>query len=200
MFSNKVKQDALKARKKDEREIQNNILSYLRDLVCLLAGVLLVFSLLFRMVIVSGESMENTLLDGDWLLLLSNTFYLEPKQGDIVVAGKDSFLNGEPIIKRVIATEGQTVDIDFALGIVSVDGKVLEETYTSTPTNIDEGIQFPITVEKGCVFVLGDNRNDSKDSRSPEIGQIDCREILGKAIFLLYPSGNHDYTRIGVLS
>ena len=181
-----------------------SVLSYLHDLVFGLVGVLLVFMFLFRMVVVSGPSMKQTLQDGDRLILLSNILYTNPKYGDIVVASKDSFKDGEPIIKRVIATEGQTVDIDFEEGIVYVDGVALAESYTNTPTNLYEGTSFPLTVEKGHVFVLGDNRNDSLDSRSSNIGQIDKRELLGKAIFLAIPglseeSGKRDLNRIGVL-
>ena len=182
----------------------NNILPYLKDVVFLISGVLLVFSLLFRLVIVSGPSMNDTLVDGDWLLLLSNVFYNDPKRGDIIVASKDSFKNGTPIIKRVIATEGQTVDIDFQLGVVYVDGEALDEPYTLTPTNMFEGVSFPLTVSNGCVFVMGDNRNESKDSRSTEIGLIDDREIIGKAVFIMIPGDDggeldRDFTRIGVL-
>ncbi len=181
------------------------ILSYLHDLTFLIAGVLLVFSLLFRVVVVSGPSMDTTLTDGDWLLLLGNVLYQEPKHGDIIVASKDSYDNGTPIIKRVIAKEGQSVDIDFEAGVVYVDGEALEEPYTLTPTNLQEGIEFPLTVDEGCLFVMGDNRNVSKDSRSTEIGLIDKREILGKAIFLFFPGNNggkvsRDFDRIGGLS
>ena len=180
------------------------ILSYLHDLTFLIAAVLIVFSLLFRVVVVSGPSMNNTLIDGDWLLLLGNVFYKDPQPGDIIVASKDTFDDGKPIIKRVIATEGQEVDIDFGSGVVYVDGNKLDEPYVNTPTNLDEGIDFPLTVEEGCVFVMGDNRNVSKDSRSAEIGQIDCREILGKAIFLFFPGKNQvlgrELNRIGVLT
>ena len=183
----------------------SNALDYLRDLVSILSGILLVLLLLLRVVVVSGPSMKNTLIDGDYILLLSNVFYTEPTQGDIVVASKNSFKNGEPIIKRIIATEGQEVDIDFDAGMVYVDGVALDEPYTLTDTNLEEGVQFPLTVNDGCVFVMGDNRNESKDSRNPEIGQIDCREIVGKAVFLLFPGSNkntvkRDFGRIGVLS
>ena len=184
---------------------QKNVLLYLHDLVFLLAAVILVFLLFFRVVVVSGTSMNNTLLDGDYLLLISDVFYRQPKQGDVIVASKESFDNGAPIVKRVIATEGQTVDIDFELGIVYVDGLALHEPYTLTPTNLFEGINFPVTVEEGCIFVMGDNRNDSKDSRNPQIGQIDCREVLGKVVFLFLPGTNYgeyrwDINRIGVVS
>lgn len=184
--------------------ITKTILSYLRDFVALLAGVVLIFSLLFRVVVVSGPSMKNTLYNGDYILLLNSALYNEPKYGDIIVACKDSFNHGEPIIKRVIATEGQTVDIDFEAGIVYVDGVALDEPYTNTPTNVQEGMRFPLVVNEGCVFVMGDNRNSSKDSRSLEIGQIDKREILGKALFLVFPGSpnqetERDYSRIGAL-
>lgn len=183
---------------------QKNILSYLHDLVFALVSILLVFMFLLRMVIVSGPSMKQTLLDGDRLILLSNVLYKNPKYGDIVVASKDSFKDGEPIIKRVIAIEGQKVNIDFEKGIVYVDDIPLDEPYTNTPTNLMEGTIFPLIVEEGCVFVLGDNRNDSLDSRSFEIGQIDKRELLGKVIFLAIPgvdeeTGKRDLDRIGVL-
>ena len=179
---------------------------YLHDLIYMLAGVMIVFLLVFRIVIVSGSSMYSTLRNGDWLLVSSSVFYQSPQAGDIIVASKDSFDDGEPIIKRVIATEGQTVDIDFETGIVYVDDVALQEDYTYTPTNVEEGIVFPIKIADGCIFVMGDNRNGSKDSRHPEIGMIDEREILGKAIFLIFPGtgeGNNiaprEFDRIGAL-
>ena len=180
-------------------------LANLHDIVFLVAGVLLVFSLLFRMVVVSGPSMKNTLIDGDWVLLMGNVLYNNPKQGDVIVASKKSYDDGKPIVKRVIATEGQTVDIDFDEGVVYVDGNALDEPYTLTATTLFEGVNFPLTVEEGCIFVLGDNRNESKDSRSKEIGLIDCREVLGKAVLILFPGnekGNmeRDLGRIGVIS
>ena len=188
----------------EQESWQKSVLLYLHDLVYMLAAIMLIFLLLFRMVIVSGSSMYATLRDGDWLLLISNVFYQEPEYGDIIVASKDSFNNGEAIVKRVIATEGQIVDIDFNAGIVYVDGKALEEPYTFTPTNIPEGMVFPLLVQKNCIFALGDNRNGSKDSRHPDIGLIDEREILGKAIFLLLPGSEEfigrDFNRIGALN
>lgn len=194
--------------KKKEEPItwQKSLLLYLHDLIHLLAVVMIVFMLLFRIVIVSGSSMYSTLWNGDWLLVTGSVLYQEPKAGDIIVASKDSFNDGEPIIKRVIATEGQTVDIDFEAGVVYVDGKALEEDYTYTPTNVQEGIVFPVTIADGCIFAMGDNRNGSKDSRHPDIGMIDTREILGRAVFLMFPGmgedGNEaprDFDRIGVL-
>lgn len=190
---------------KKEESLQKSLLLYLHDLIYMLAGIMLVFLVLFRMVIVSGSSMYSTLWDGDWLIVLSGTFYQDPEYGDIIVACKDSFNDGEAIIKRVIATEGQKVDIDFKKGIVYVDDKPLDEPYTFTPTNHAEGMVFPLIVDEGCVFAMGDNRNSSRDSRDPAIGLIDTREILGKAICLIYP-GTHegtaarDFSRIGAVN
>lgn len=191
--------------KKDEQSFTKTVLLYLHDLVYLLGTILLVLLLAFRVVVVSGSSMVPTLVDGDYLLLISSTLYHSPQYGDIIVASKDSFRDGEPIIKRVIAVEGQTVDIDFSSGTVYVDGTALQEPYTSGPTTLDEGTKLPLVVDEGCVFVLGDNRGRSEDSRSPTIGQIDKREILGKAIFLFLPGlgeGDHirDFGRFGGLS
>ena len=191
--------------KKSKFSWQKNALLYLHDFVYLLAAVILIFMLCFRVVVVSGTSMNNTLLDGDYLLLIGDMFYRNPQPGDVIVASKDSFDNGAPIVKRVIATEGQEVDIDFNSGIVYVDGVPLDEPYTMTPTNNPEGTSFPLVVEEGCIFVMGDNRNASKDSRDPEIGQIDRREVLGKVVFLFFPGtnkGTHklDFSRIGVVS
>ena len=183
---------------------KKNTMLYIHDLIYLLIGITVVFLLLFRVIVVSGSSMYSTLLDGDYLLLVSNVFYHEPEQGDIVVISKESFDNGKAIVKRVIATEGQTVDIDFEQGIVYVDGVALQEDYISCPTTLEEGTRFPLTVQEGCIFVLGDNRGVSLDSRNPAIGQIDTREVLGKAIFLMLPGDHYgqvrqDFNRIGVI-
>lgn len=196
--------------KQERNNWQKNVLVYLHDLTYMLAALIIVSLLLIRVVVVSGTSMYNTLLDGDYLFVLSNTIYTEPKQGDIIVISKKTFDNGAPIVKRVIATEGQTVDIDFNLGIVYVDGQALEEDYAYTATTRQEGMKFPLTVEEDCVFVLGDNREVSHDSRSVDIGLIRNQEILGKVLILVFPGTNgtdaygnpnedRDWTRIGVV-
>ena len=183
------------------------LLEYAHDMIYILAAVLVMFTFLMRIVVVSGDSMFDTLVDGDYLLLVNNPICGQLEQGDIVVASMDRFRNGEAIVKRVIATEGQTVDIDFRNGIVYVDGEALNETYTYTNTNISEGMEFPLVVEDGCLFLMGDNRNESMDSRNPSIGLVDEREILGKAVFLLMPGDGtwkhpvqRDFTRIGGLN
>ena len=183
---------------------KQNLVLYLHDLVIYVSVILLVFLLLFRVIVVDGESMYSTLWDGDYLLLVSNLIYPNPEVGDIVVVSKQSYDNGSPIVKRVIASEGQIVDIDFENGIVYVDGLPLQEEYVNTATNLQEGMSFPLLVEKDCYFVMGDNRNNSRDSRSPDIGQVDRREILGKAILLMVPGTNggkrtRDFSRIGAV-
>ena len=196
-----------KAKPEEQLTWQQTILVYLHDMVSLLTVLMVLFVLLFRIVVVSGSSMYDTLWSGDYLLVLSRAVCGELEYGDVIVASKDSFNDGEPIIKRVIATEGQTVDIDFEAGVVYVDGVALDEPYTYTATNVEEGMEFPLTVEEGCVFAMGDNRNRSRDSRAPDIGQIDQREILGQAVYLFFPGtgegeygGPRDFSRIGVLN
>ena len=200
-------EEEVKTKKKKKEEKlgwKKNTVLYMHDLLYMLVAIMILFLLVFRVIVVSGSSMYDTLIDGDYLLLVSNLFYNDPQQGDIIVASMENFDDGAPIVKRVIATEGQTVDIDFNRGIVFVDGIALEEDYTYTPTNVDEGADFPQVVEEGCVFVMGDNRNKSHDSRSTDIGQIDRREVLGKAIYLFLPGVDEgragpDYDRIGAI-
>ena len=184
-----------------------SILECMHDLAYILAVVLIIFTFFVRVVVVSGDSMFDTLADGDYLLLVNNPLCGSLDQGDIVVASMERFRGGEAIVKRVIATEGQTVDIDFSQGVVYVDGVALDEPYTFTATNVAEGMRFPLTVAPGCVFLMGDNRNESMDSRDPQIGQVDTRQILGKAIFLMIPGNGtrdhpmtRDFGRIGGLN
>ncbi len=191
-------------KKKEKLTWKESVVLYLHDWLFLLITIFLLFLLVFRVIVVDGDSMFSTLWDGDYLLLLGNVFYQEPERGDIVVISKKTYDDGSPIIKRVIATEGQTVDIDFENGIVYVDGQALEENYIHNLTTNEEGTVFPLTVEENCIFVLGDNRAVSLDSRSTQIGQIDRREILGKALYLMIPGTHHgqlpqDYSRMGAV-
>ena len=191
-------------KEKEPRNWKQSVLLYVHDLMCMLLVVMLLFLVVFRVILVTGDSMFTTLWDGDYLLLVSNLFCGDPEPGDIVVISKQSFDGGKPIVKRVIATEGQTVDIDFESGTVYVDGQALREPYIHNETTNEEGTVFPLTVAEDCIFVLGDNRSVSLDSRSPQIGQIDRREVLGKALFLMIPGTHHgqllpDYSRMGAV-
>lgn len=136
---------------------------------------------------ITGNSMKQTIFDGD-KVVLNNQDY-EPKQGDIVVIAENGTQLDTAIIKRVIAVAGQTVDIDFKTGTVYVDGVALDESeYTKNgSTTKDEGMQFPQMVPDNCVFVLGDNRNVSEDSRNPKVGMVDKHFILGKVTMVIYP-------------
>ena len=152
--------------------------------VSALVCAILIFVFVGRIIGVSGDSMKNTLLDGE-RIVISNLFY-KPKQGDIVVLTKYAFLD-EPIVKRVIAVEGQTIDIDFDKGEVYVDGELLHEDYIAAPTHRSYDVTFPQTVPEGCVFVMGDNRNASNDSRNSELGMVDRQCIMGKAYMIILP-------------
>ena len=180
-----------------EKEEGRDLYEWAQALVC----SVLLFTFVIRLIGVDGHSMVPTLQDGDRLLVLNAMLDNDYEYGDIVVLRKDTFLE-EPIVKRVIATEGQTVDIDFVSGAVYVDGELLEEDYINEPTYVEEGTEFPLTVPEGSIFVMGDNRNHSSDSRSSDLGTVDTRYVIGKAVFLLFPgadeaTGQRDFGRIG---
>ncbi len=171
--------------KNNPESSKSEIFDWVQNITVILVSIVLIFIFCARIVGVDGQSMMPTLEHKDWLIT-SNMFY-EPEQGDIVVLAKKSFLDGKMIVKRVIAVEGQTVDIDFQKGIVYVDGEALDEPYTYTKTNRMADAQFPQTVPKDCVFVLGDNRNHSSDSREASLGMVNKANILGKVIFRVLP-------------
>lgn len=141
---------------------EGDLFDWLQCIVTALVACVLIFVFIGRTIGVVGSSMVPTLEQGD-RLIISKLFYT-PQQGDIVVLQKDSFAD-YPLIKRVIATEGQTVDIDFDAGVVYVDGVALDEPYTAEPTVVREDFDEPVTVPEGCIFVMGDNRTGSNDSR-----------------------------------
>ncbi len=143
--------------------------------------VLVIFTLLFRIFVVDGPSMDPTLSDGE-RLVVSNLFY-EAKQGDIICFYSPN--RKSVLVKRVIATEGQTVDISG--GLVYVDGKQLDESYITGVETFARSTQLPYTVEEGRVFVLGDNRGESMDSRYIEIGTVSENDILGRLVLRLFP-------------
>lgn len=194
--------DQEKVKKKEDSG--KDLYEWVQALVCSVLAVVLLFTFVIRLIGVEGHSMVPTLQEGDRLLVLNSMLYDDYKYGDIVVLRKDSFLE-EPIVKRVIATAGQTVDIDFQTGSVYVDGKLLKEDYINELTFLEEGTEFPLTVPEGCVFIMGDNRNHSSDSRDSRLGTVDSRYVIGKAVLLAFP-GPDEYTskrsfdRIGVIA
>ena len=147
--------------------------------------IFIIFTFLCRPTSVVGESMLPTLQNGDWLITTRQSEY---EYGDIVVITQPNVHN-EPLIKRVIATEGQVIDINFTSGQVMVNGKELDEPYIRELTHLSSDVIFPVEVPKGCVFVMGDNRNRSSDSRGSGVGFIDTRYILGKAKIRVLPFG-----------
>lgn len=180
--------------KKEIFSLKAEIFDWLEIVVTAIILLVVLFTFVFKIVTIDGRSMMNTLKEGE-KVVISNIGY-EPQHGDIVVISRNmnNITSGNdqsaPIIKRIIAAEGQTVNIDFSAGVVYVDGVALDEPYTRTPTNLQNDIRFPVVVPSGCVFVLGDNRNDSTDSRSSMIGEegmIDTRYILGKALYRIFP-------------
>ncbi|MCL2105494.1 MAG: signal peptidase I [Oscillospiraceae bacterium] len=141
--------------------------------------VFVLFSFLCRPIRVDGSSMLPSLTDGDWLIMTA--FCVEPERGRIAVISEDTGLH-KPLVKRVIALPGDTVDIDFTRGVVSVNGVELDEPYTAGPTTRSMDVKFPLTVAEGACFVLGDNRNASADSRSSSVGMVDLRCVIGQAL------------------
>ena len=202
MWKKEKKQETQEA--SPEKEEGRDLYEWAQALVCSVLAVVLLFTFVIRLIGVDGHSMVPTLQDGDRLLVLNAMLDSDYQYGDIVVLRKDTFLE-EPIVKRVIATEGQTVDIDFVSGAVYVDGELLEEDYINEPTYVEEGTEFPLTVPEGSIFVMGDNRNHSSDSRSSDLGTVDIRYVIGKAVFLLFPgadeaTGQRDFGRIGPIT
>ena len=192
-----------KQREKKQKTAGRDWYEWVQALVCSVLAVVVIFTFAIRLIGVDGHSMVPTLQDGDRLLVLTAPWCGDYQYGDVVVLRKQSFL-AEPIVKRVIATEGQTVDIDFSAGVVYVDGEALDEPYINEPTYVEEGTEFPLTVPEGSVFVLGDNRNHSSDSRDSSLGTVDTRYVIGKAVFLLFPGADEgtterDFGRIGFI-
>ena len=181
-----------------------DLYEWIQSLVGSVLVVVAIFTFGIRMLGVDGHSMLNTLQHGDRLMVVNPIFYHDYRYGDIVILRKTGVFDNEPIVKRVIAPGGQTGDIDFSEGVVYVDGEALEEDYIREPTYTAEGTEFPLTVPEGSIFVMGDNRNGSSDSRDYRLGTVDTRYVIGKAAFLLFPGLDYDtekrnFSRIGVI-
>ena len=162
---------------------------WMEDLTFMLVLVAVIFTFVLRLITVDGTSMLPNYSDGDRVLVTGDI--IGAKQGDVVII--NNVLDG-PIIKRVIATEGQVVDFDAQNKSVLIDGVPLDDSQFGVQNGITEiswsnynMLEFPATVPEGCVFVLGDNRVLSLDSRFADVGMIDTRNILGKALFKVFP-------------
>lgn len=153
--------------------------------------IAILFAFFFRFISVVGDSMNDTLVSGNWVIVSEMPLSYEPGYGDIVVISQPNDMD-ENLIKRVIATEGQQVNINFSTGTVYIDGREIVEKYVSTPTTNYYDVSFPVTVPEGCCFVMGDNRQNSVDSRSTIVGFIDNRYVLGNAIVSVSGDGFKD--------
>lgn len=169
-----------------------NIIEWIEAVIWATVVLLLLFTFVVRVVHVDGDSMNPTLIDGERLLISS--FPYTPEHGDIVVTDKYTKY-GKVLIKRVIGCPGDTIDIDFTAGVVYRNGYPLTEPYTAAPTYRPEGTAFPLTVPDGYLFLMGDNRNESLDSRSKDVGLVDVRDVLGKVIWRILP-----YQKMGRVS
>lgn len=157
--------------------------STFQTLVVVLSALVLIFTFFGRLISVDGISMVPTLLNGELMVVRSIGY--TPKQGDIIVLTQSSFRD-EAIVKRLIAKGGQTVEIDYDAGTVSVDGVVLDEPYINEPM-LPRGDVTSVTVPEGYLFVMGDNRNVSADSRYNNVGLVDERRVLGHAEAVIFP-------------
>lgn len=162
------------------------VYEWVDSLVLALLVLTMTFSFFFRPVGVDGTSMVPTLDHGDWLVLKAVT--TQVKHGDIVVVTQPNVFE-KPLVKRVIGMGGDVVDIDFEAHTVSVNGEILNEPYINEPTAEQKDVTFPLTVPEGKLFLMGDNRNASTDSRDSQIGFVDERYVLGVASFRLFPLG-----------
>lgn len=183
------RQKRKKSPKGPESELaaRREVYDWIQCVVTALLFCVLLFSFFVRIVDVDGSSMFPTLEDED-KIIVSDLFY-SPKQGDIIVFRKTEYKE-EPLVKRVVAVGGQTVEIDFKEGVVYVDGVALDEPYTAEPTKEKLDFTGKIVVPEGSVFVLGDNRMHSTDSRYSVIGCVDERYIMGKVYFTVFPIKN----------
>ena len=189
--SSRLKSAEQSGSKSSLAELSLTIFDFIEVFVYAFAIVLIIMTFVGRHSPVNGSSMYPTLENGD-LVVLSDLGYDEIENGDIVVFQSEGIGYDEPLVKRVIAKGGQTVNIDFSTWTVVVDGEVVEEDYINykagqTMLNYYDGFEYPLTIPEGYLFCMGDNRNDSLDSRSPRVGLVDERAVIGKVLFRLYP-------------
>lgn len=198
-------EDASPKTEKEPETLEATLYCWAQALVTAVVGVVLLFTFGVRLISVNGPSMQNTLYTGDELLIL-NSMFCDFKAGDVVVINDynaEEPLN-ETLVKRIVAVGGQTVDVDIISGTVYVDGQELDEPYIKEPTYTSAGTQFPLTLAEDEVFVMGDNRNHSSDSRDVRLGAVNVGYLQGKVLLLLIPgrtpdTNRADWSRVGTL-
>ena len=173
-------------------EFSSFCFEWLESVVQAIILVVFLMTFVFRYMSVVGDSMRETLHDGDKLIV--SRWNYTPNNGDIIAISRGQQVN-KPIIKRVIATEGQTLSIDFSTGTVIVDGSIVDESYIREPMITRGDAEIPTVIPEGYTFVMGDNRNHSADSRYKEVGLIDNKNIIGKAVFRIFP-----FSKLGKIS
>lgn len=169
--------------KLNENVVSSNIYDWVNSIIVAVVAVVVLLTFCFRLIDVDGQSMEPTLINTD-KVIVTNLFYT-PENGDVVVISHAEHYD-DPLVKRVIATEGQTLKIDFATNEVFVNGELVEENYIQG-TTIEGDTEIPEVIPEGKVFVMGDNRSNSLDSRYEKIGLVDEDSIIGKAQFVIIP-------------
>lgn len=177
---------------KEKRPAGAELFEWLQMVLVCVLGAVIAFNCIVRLSVVDGHSMDPTLEHGELMLVWGLGY--EPKQGDVIVLNKTTadFLGEAAIVKRVIALEGQSVDIDYVNSVVYVDGVALEEDYILDEMYLPGSPHMQQThfeVPEGEVFVLGDNRNGSSDSRHTGLGTIHTDYIMGRAVAAIWPVG-----------
>ena len=167
----------------NKNPVSLSVYDWVSSIIIAIVAVVVLLTFCFRLINVDGTSMEPTLINTD-KVIVTNLFYT-PKNGDIVVISHGERYN-KPLVKRIIATEGQSLEIDFENSKVYVDGVLIDEPYVKGATT-NHDTEIPSVIPEGKVFVMGDNRGVSMDSRHADIGLIDVDSIIGKAQFVIIP-------------
>ncbi len=170
---------------------KREVIEWVQAIVLALVIALFIRTFIFSLIKVQGNSMLPTLHNNDRLVVVRLMY--KPKQGDVVIF-RPPLHKDTPYVKRVIALPGQTVDIDFQKHQVIIDGEIQNEDYINELTTNPGNVSFPQTVPDDTIFVLGDNRNNSRDSRHIDVGMIPYKAIMGRAVFRIWPLNN-----IGIL-
>lgn len=186
----KFKQQKIKF-KVNDKKVTDYMFDLTRTIIFVFAFMSVIFTFIIRDANVVGNSMLDTLHSDDKILMTN--FMYKPKCGDIVAINAENQIE-KRIIKRVIATEGQTLVVDYSKNAVYVDGIQIDEPYVSSITREPSNpLQIPYVIPEGYIFVMGDNRIISLDSRDKSIGLVSVNDVIGKAQFIVYPFGRFTY-------